>query len=150
MAKEKRKRTGKMEIWLKALQSVLDSRQIIFLSDEDLRLLVNNYIKKNGDPRCTISEKTFRNWKAGKYALDEEMGKDFMETLQLAYINQKEMVGMEMLSCDSKDKGDWRRYSFILERRFKSDFGQTSTLELNSKKETIRCGFPRSSTSSNW
>src|SRR5690606_32138704 len=87
--------------------------------------------------RCQIDPRTFRNWKAGKFTPDEDIAKEFMDTLALAYIDQKEQVGTAMFECDDKSKGDWRRYSFVLERRYKDDFGQTSTLEVNNKKETI-------------
>ena len=136
MGKIKTTKPFKMKIWLTALQTILDTRKIIFLSDDDLVMLVNREIKKNGDPRCTIDPRTFRNWKAGKFAPNDEIGREFMETLALAYVDQKELVGQQMFECESKDKGDWRRFSFVLERRFREEFGQNNTLELTNKKET--------------
>ena len=134
---KKRGFPSKMKPFIKALKNVLDTRKILFLSDEDLMRLVNQEIKKNGDPRCQIEYRTFKHWKAGNFAPDDDTGREFMELLALAYIDQKEQCGIAMFECDSKDKGDWRRYSFVLERRFKDEFGQNSTLEVTNKRENI-------------
>ena len=114
MKLENKKEAGrpfKMESWLKALTEVLDEQSTIFLSDKDLVLLVNRLLPAENQ----ITSRTFENWKAGKFAPNEDLGKEFIGCVELALIRQKQLLG-ERLMNDST--GQWTRYAWILERKF--------------------------------
>lgn len=104
-------RPFKMVTWLSALKEVLNKEDVLFLSDKDLVFLVNNKLPK----KQKISESTFEKWKSGKFSPDEATGKEFIEAIKLALINQKQYLG-ERLRNDST--GQWTRYAWILERKF--------------------------------
>lgn len=126
-----RGRPSKMKIWIEALKKVLEERKIIFLTDEDLVLLVNREIKASENPAFTIDSRTFKRWKAGQTG-NNEFAEEFLETLQMAYIEMKDFVG-EKLQTDS----NFTRWAWILERKFAGEFSLVKRLETTHKNETI-------------
>ena len=126
-----RGRPSKMKIWIDALKKVLAERKIIFLTDEDLVLLVNREIKASETPNFTIDTRTFKRWKSGD-TKNDTYGEEFLETLQLAYIDMKDYVG-EKLQTDS----NFARWAWILERKFAGEFSLIKRFETTHKNETI-------------
>ena len=104
-------RPFKMETWVKQLVLVLDDEDITFLSDKDLVLLVNRNLPEDNK----ITDRTFQNWKAGKFHQDEILGKEFMGCIELALIRQKQLLGERLMNDNT---GQWTRYAWILERKF--------------------------------
>ena len=104
-------RPFKMANWIPALQDVLDSNSIVFLTDKDLVFLVNKNLSKED----RITERTFKNWKTGKFAPNENLGSEFLELIQEAMIKEKVALG-EKLQNDKT--GQWTRFAWILERKF--------------------------------
>lgn len=104
-------RPFKMENWVAELQKILAAEDIIFLSDKDLQFLVN----QNLDESERITDRTFENWKAGKFHPDEEVGKQFMNCIHLALIKQKQEMSRRMLGEDDKN---WTRFAWVMERKF--------------------------------
>ncbi|RZJ67691.1 MAG: hypothetical protein EOO50_05255 [Flavobacterium sp.] len=122
--------SSKMKIWTDALKTVLEGKKVIFLTDEDLVLLVNREIKKHGDPRCIISNRQFRRWKAGE--IENEHAEEFLEILQLAYIDMKEVVGEKLMN-----DANFTRWAWILERKFSSEFALVHKQETTRTNQTI-------------
>ena len=116
--------------WLEALDTVLEERKIIWLTDEELVLLVNLELKKRGLEESQISYKTFKRWKAGDYNKDP-IAQQFLERLQLAYIQMKDVVG-ERLMTDQ----NFTRWAWILERKFAGEFSLVQRHETTHKTET--------------
>lgn len=104
-------RPFKMESWLHQLNIVLEDEDILFLSDKDLVFLVNRELLLEHQ----ISDSTFEKWKAGKYAPNEEVGKEFIKCIHLALIRQKQLLSKKMMEDNS---GQWTRYAWIMERKF--------------------------------
>lgn len=104
-------RPFKMERWVKALTDVLSEEDIIFLSDKDLVFLVN----RNLLPEEKISQSTFEKWKAGKFAPDESLAKEFIECIEFSLIKQKQLLSKKMMEDTT---GQWTRYAWIMERKF--------------------------------
>lgn len=104
-------RPFKMASWIPALQEVLENNSIAFLTDKDLVFLVNK--KLSTDDR--ITERTFKNWKTGKFAPNEQLGSEFLELIEEAMIKEKVALG-EKLQNDKT--GQWTRFAWILERKF--------------------------------
>jgi hypothetical protein len=114
MKLENKKEVGrpfKMEAWLRALNEVLDEESTIFLSDKDLVLLVNRILPEEN----RITSKTFENWKAGKFAPNEDLGKEFIGCVEISLIKQKQLLGERLMNDTT---GQWTRYAWILERKF--------------------------------
>lgn len=115
MSKEIEKRLAgrpfKMEFWLKELNVVLEDEDILFLSDKDLVFLVNRGLPQEHK----IADSTFEKWKAGKFAPNEEVGKEFIECIHLALIRQKQMLSKKMMEDNN---GQWTRFAWIMERKF--------------------------------
>lgn len=114
MKLENKKEVGrpfKMEAWLKALNEVLDEESTIFLSDKDLVLLVNRILPEENN----ITDRTFINWKAGKFAPNEDLGKEFIGCIEISLIKQKQLLGERLMNDTT---GQWTRYAWILERKF--------------------------------
>lgn len=123
--------SSKMKIWTDALQKVLETRKIIFITDEDLVLLVNREIKKTEkDSPNTISHRQFRRWKAGE--IENDYAQEFLETLQLAYIEMKDVVGEKLMN-----EPNFTRWAWILERKFSKDFALVHKSENINRQETI-------------
>lgn len=101
----------KMERWIKALTDVLSEEDIIFLSDKDLVFLVN----RNLSPEEKISKSTFEKWKAGKFAPDDTLAKEFIECIEFSLIKQKQLLSKKMMEDTT---GQWTRYAWIMERKF--------------------------------
>lgn len=108
---KRRGRPFKMQAWLEELKIVLNERNILFLTDKDLQFLVNQRLSQEAQ----ITDRTFENWKAGKFAPDDETGKQFMDTVHDALIRQKEALGKELLEGDPKR---FKAITFLLERKF--------------------------------
>ena len=104
-------RPSKMADWLPALEEVLTTENILFLSNDDLRILTNEKLPEDQQ----ISERTFKHWKAGKFHEDEETGKKFLKVVERALIKQKQWIGEKMLETE---KNSWTRYAWLLERKF--------------------------------
>jgi hypothetical protein len=104
-------RPSKMQVWLPALIRILENEDITFLTDENVVLLVNRTLP---EPE-RISKETFKKWKAGKFAPDEELGKEFIGCIELALIRQKQELGKKMLTDTT---GQWTRFAWLLERKF--------------------------------
>jgi hypothetical protein len=114
MKLENKKEVGrpfKMEAWLKALNEVLDEESTIFLSDKDLVLLVNRILPEENN----ITDRTFINWKSGKFAPNEDLGKEFIGCIEISLIKQKQLLGERLMNDTT---GQWTRYAWILERKF--------------------------------
>jgi hypothetical protein len=109
--KKERGRPFKMQTWITELKNVLEERNIIYLTDEDLIFLVNKRLPKESQ----ISKSTFEKWKAGKFAPDDETGKEFIDLIHLALINEKNTIGYKL---ENDTSGQWTRYAWILERKF--------------------------------
>jgi hypothetical protein len=103
-------RPYKMQAWLNQLNQVLEDEDILFLSDKDLQFLVNRKLPLDQQ----ITSRTFENWKAGKFAPDEEIGKQFIQSIQFALIKQKQFLSKKMIDDDK----NWQRYAWIMERKF--------------------------------
>jgi hypothetical protein len=121
-------RPFKMVTWLSALKEVLADEDILFLSDKDLVFLVNDKLPK----KQRIADNTFEKWKAGQYAPNESVGKEFIQCIKLALIKQKQYLG-ERLRNDTT--GQWTRYAWILERKF-ADWNLKHVSENINKNET--------------
>jgi hypothetical protein len=104
-------RPFKMEGWIKQLTVVLAEEDIIFLSDKDLVFLVN----RNLLPEEKIAQSTFEKWKAGKFAPDDVVGKEFLDCIEFALIKQKQLLSKRMMEDTT---GQWTRYAWIMERKF--------------------------------
>jgi hypothetical protein len=104
-------RPFKMTNWIPSLQAVLDNNSVVFLTDKDLVFLVN----KSLPIEDRITTRCFKNWKAGKFAPNEELGLIFLEMIEEALIKEKLALG-EALKNDKT--GQWVRYAWILERKF--------------------------------
>jgi len=115
MSKELEKRLAgrpfKMQEWVTELVNVLNDEDILFLSDKDLVFLVNLKLPEENQ----ISISTFEKWKSGKYAPNEEVGKEFINCIHLALIKQKQLLSKKMMEDNS---GQWTRYAWIMERKF--------------------------------
>lgn len=109
--KIKRGRPFKMQSWLLKLDEVLNEQSTIFLSDKDLLLLVNRLLPEPD----RITSRTFENWKAGKFAPTDELGKEFIGMIEMALIRQKQALGEKLMNDTT---GQWTRYAWILERKF--------------------------------
>ena len=104
-------RPFKMETWLHQLVKVLEDEEILFLSDKDLVFLVNRELPKENQ----IADSTFEKWKAGKFAPNDEIGKEFIGCIHLALIRQKQLLSQKMMEDNN---GQWTRYAWIMERKF--------------------------------
>jgi hypothetical protein len=104
-------RPFKMQKWVDELKIVLSTEDILFLSDQDLHFLVNQKL----DQKEQISKSTFEKWKAGQFAPDEILGKEFIECIQYALIKQKLFLSNK-LQYDTT--GQWKRWAWIIERKF--------------------------------
>jgi len=114
MSDETKKTSGrpfKMENWVAELKKVLATEDILFLSDKDLQFLVN----QNLEEKDRITDRTFENWKGGKFHPDEEIGKEFMSCIHLSLIKQKQEMSRRMLGDDDKN---WTRFAWVMERKF--------------------------------
>jgi len=124
-------RPSKMDNWLKALQEVLSQENILFLTDNDLRILTNEKL----DEENQISERTFRHWKSSKHHEDEDTGKQFLKVIEKALIKQKQWLGEKML--EPNNSLGWNRYRWILERKYK-EFQLVHVSEnINRNEQTI-------------
>ena len=121
---EKRKagRPFKMNNWLPQLKIVLKNEDWIFLTDEDLVFLVNSKLPENEQ----ISQSAYKQWKSGKFAPDNETGKEFINCIKLALIKQKQMLGKRLF----EDPANAFSIRWILERKW-------SELNLKSISENI-------------
>lgn len=109
----KRIKKSKMTKWLPALKEVLDSDNILLLSDKDLVFLVSQ--KLQPDERST--DECFSMWKSNKRnAPSEEIGKQFIELIQFALIRQKMSIERKMF--DDTNSTNWQRWAWLLERKF--------------------------------
>jgi hypothetical protein len=124
----------KMKVWLDSLKTVLDTRKVLFLTDDDLVMLVNQEIKKSGDLSAMIEPRTFRNWKAGKFHPDEVTGREFMDTLALTYIQMKEIAGELFLTGG---KGEWVKGAWLLERKWPEEFALRNKVETTHRQEAV-------------
>lgn len=104
-------RPFKMQKWVDELKIVLSTEDILFLSDQDLHFLVNQKL----DQKEQISKSTFEKWKAGQFAPNEEIGKEFIQCIQLALIKQKQFLGEKLMNDTT---GQWTRYAWFFERKF--------------------------------
>jgi len=102
-----------MKIWIEKLQEVLDENEIAFITNEDLVFLVN---EKIDEPINEITIRTFKNWIAGKFHPDEEVGRQFIKLVTNALIRQKQTLVKRMVEGDDKY---WYKYGWLLERKFK-------------------------------
>ena len=124
-------RPNKMNNWLPALEEVLNTENILFLSNDDLRLLTNERLPEENQ----ISERTFKNWKAGKFHEDDDSGKNFIRVIERALIKQKQWLGERML--DPNNSLGWNRFRWILERKF-AEFNLKHISEnINRNEQTI-------------
>lgn len=105
-------RPFKMMAWCDALSEVLEEPLAVFLSDKDLVVLVNQKLQ----PDNQIDKRTFENWKSGKFAPNEDVGKEFIKLIELALIKQKLSLGKKLFEDDTKQ---WSKYKWILETKFK-------------------------------
>ena len=122
-------RPFKMKIWVEKLQEVLENENILFLSDNDLRFLVNEKL----EPQCQITRRTLENWKAGKFHADDESGKAFMKCIEMALIRQKQYLGMRMF----EDNKNWTKFAWVLERKFSDEFRLKYTSENINRNEQM-------------
>ncbi|KIO50954.1 hypothetical protein IW18_20425 [Flavobacterium hibernum] len=104
-------RPFKMQEWVAELVNILNEEDILFLSDKDLVFLVNRRLPEENQ----ISTSTFEKWKSGKYAPNEEVGKEFVACINLALIRQKQLLSKKMMEDNN---GQWTRYAWIMERKF--------------------------------
>lgn len=104
-------RPFKMQEWVSELVNILSEEDILFLSDKDLVFLVNRTLPEENQ----ISISTFEKWKSGKYAPNEEVGKEFVNCINLALIRQKQLLSKKMMEDNN---GQWTRYAWIMERKF--------------------------------
>lgn len=105
-------RPFKMKIWVDKLKEVLEENEIAFITNEDLVFLVN---EKIDDPSHEITIRTYKNWIAGKFHPDEEVGKKFIKLVKNALIKQKQNLVKKMFEGDDKY---WYKYGWLLERKF--------------------------------
>lgn len=109
----KKIKNSKMTKWLPALKEVLDSDNILLLSDKDLVFLVNQKLQ----PDERITDECFSMWKSNKRnAPSEEIGKQFIELIQFALIRQKMSIERKMF--DETNSTNWQRWAWLLERKF--------------------------------
>lgn len=104
-------RPFKMQVWVNELTNVLATEEILFLSDKDLLFLVN----RNLLPEHQICKSTFEKWKAGKFHINDTIGKEFIGCIELALIRQKQLLSKKMMDDTT---GQWTRYAWIMERKF--------------------------------
>lgn len=114
-------RPFKQKIWVEKLKEVLTEEDTRFLTDEDLVFLVNQRLEKIH----RIDKRTFKNWKAGKFHQDDEVGEEFIELIEFVLIKQKQ--GLLSKIIDTENDKFWYRYAWLAERKFN---------ELNLKKIT--------------
>jgi len=107
---KKRGRPFKMEAWVTQLEAVLTEENILFLSDQDLRFLVNQRL----DESQQISKRTFENWKSGEFHPDDDTGRKFLKCIEGALIKQKQFLAKKMIEDDK----NWQRFAWIMERKF--------------------------------
>lgn len=127
--KKERGRPFKMGNWIPSLQQVLNNNSVVFLTDADLVFLVNKLLPIED----RITTRTFKNWKAGKFAPNEELGVEFLELIQEALIKEKMALG-EALKNDKT--GQWVRYAWILERKFEEFNLKHISENINKNEET--------------
>jgi hypothetical protein len=120
-------RPFKMQEWVSELVNILSEEDILFLSDKDLVFLVNRRLTEENQ----ISISTFEKWKSGKYAPNEEVGKEFVGCINLASIRQKQMLSKKMMEDNN---GQWTRFAWIMERKF-SDWNLKHISENINKNE---------------
>lgn len=121
-------RPFKMKIWIEVLKEVLSENEVVYLTNEDLVFLVNDKIE-NTDSQITV--RTFKNWIAGKFHPEEEIGKEFMGLIKKALIRQKQALAKKMLEGDDKY---WYKYGWLLERKF-SEYNLKSISEVKNTNE---------------
>jgi len=108
--KKKAGRPFKMEAWIVQLEDVLSEENILFLSDSDLRFLVNDRLEESQQ----ISKRTFENWKKGEFHPDDNIGRKFLKCIEGALIKQKQFLAKKMIEDDK----NWQRFAWIMERKF--------------------------------
>ncbi len=111
MGKENNHRPYKMTKFTTELTEVINTQSILFLTDKDLLFLVNDRL----EDKDKINDRTFKNWKAGKFHENEEIGKVFFKCVEKALITQKQEIGKKLIEDTT---GQWTRYAWILERKF--------------------------------
>jgi hypothetical protein len=107
---KKRGRPFKMSKWIIKLEEVLSEENILFLSDHDLRFLVNERL----EDKEQISKRTFENWKSGEFHPDDSTGQKFLKCIEGALIKQKQFLAKKMIEDDK----NWQRFAWIMERKF--------------------------------
>lgn len=107
---KKRGRPFKMEAWIEKLEEVLQEKNVLFLSDKDLRLLVNQKL----DDSQQISKRTLDYWLDGENHPTEEIGKKFISMIELARLEQKEQLMLRLMD----DPKAYKAMTWILERKF--------------------------------
>ena len=113
--KNKVGRPYKMDNWLIALNEVLKDEIASILTDRDLLALVNNKLSDEDK----ITRRTLSNWKAGKYHPNDELGQDFITSIDFATATQKLSILKKIMSGESKT---WQNLAWILERRFPEEY----------------------------
>lgn len=119
--KKKRGRPFKMEKWLEKLEEVLAEKRIIFLSDQDLRFLVNEKLESKDQ----ISRRTFGYWVKGENHPTAEIGEKFFDIIEGARIQQKLDIGERFLD----DPKFYKAGSFLLERKYEQEFNLKKATE---------------------
>lgn len=104
-------RPFKMMAWCLALSQVLEDENTLFLSDRDLVFLVNQKLPAENQ----VDKRTFENWKAGKFHVNEDVGREFIKLIEISLIKQKQELGDKLLNDTS---AQWTRIAWILERKF--------------------------------
>lgn len=109
----KKIKDSKMTKWLPVLKEVLDSDNILLLTDKDLVFLVNQKLQ----PEERITEECFSMWKNQKRnAPSDEIGNQFIEMIKYALIRQKMSIERKMF--DETNSTNWQRWAWLLERKF--------------------------------
>jgi len=102
---------GRPPKWDKVItvaKEILNSENIMLLTDEDLVFLINEKLDND-----TISQSTFEKWKSGKISDDKSANK-FLRVIKKALIEQKK----ELFKKFSNDDRAWQRWAWIIERKF--------------------------------
>lgn len=128
-------RPFKMKIWVEALKKVIEERKVAFLTQMELVFLVN---KEIADKNCHITERTLRNWAAGKTdPKDIEVADEFLSLYKTALIEQKLNIVDNIMAGNDKL---WYRFGWLAERVFSDQFSlkQISEIKHTSNQPIIQ------------
>ena len=104
-------RPNKLKNFIEAFKLILseDEWQVIYLTDDELRIVCNSKLEE----KAQISDATFENRKAWKLK-DSPEYQEFLGLYKKGLINQK----TQLFNTLRYDPNQWQRIAWIIERKF--------------------------------